>query len=93
MAARAKVRGRSVDGSGDSIMMLSEASETYPARPCVHFVYVQDVDSTYRAAMRAEAKSIPEPTDQPSGDRLAGFIHSFDNRWWVVATRGESGQR
>ena len=40
---------------GDSLVMLSEASEQYPARPCVHFVYVPDVDVTYRAALAAGA--------------------------------------
>jgi PhnB protein len=25
---------------GDSVVMLSEASADYPARPCVHFAYV-----------------------------------------------------
>jgi PhnB protein len=74
---------------GDSIVMLSETSEAYPARPCVHFVYVDDVDITYRDAMRAKAKSILEPTDQSWGDRVCGFVDSFDNRWWV-ATRRES---
>jgi PhnB protein len=29
---------------GDSLVMISEASAEYPARPCVHFVYVDDVD-------------------------------------------------
>jgi PhnB protein len=70
-------------------VMLSETSEAYPARPCVHFVYVDDVDITYRDAMRAKAKSILEPTNQSWGDRVCGFVDSFDNRWWV-ATRRES---
>ena len=29
---------------GDSLVMISEASDRFPARPCVHFVYVDDVD-------------------------------------------------
>ena len=64
--------------------MLSEASEAYPARPCVHFVYVPDVDATYRAALAAEAISILEPTEQSWGDRVCGFVDPFDNRWWVA---------
>jgi PhnB protein len=68
---------------GDSLVMLSEASEAYPARPCVHFVYVPDVDATYRAALAAGATSILEPTEQSWGDRVCGFVDPFDNRWWV----------
>ena len=69
---------------GDSLVMLSEASEAYPARPCVHFVYVDDVDASYRAALAAGARSILEPTEQPWGDRTCGFHDPLDNRWWVA---------
>jgi PhnB protein len=69
---------------GDSLVMLSEASEQYPACSCVHFVYVPDVDATYRAALAAGATSILEPTEQSWGDRVCGFVDSFDNRWWVA---------
>ena len=77
---------------GDSLVMLSEASEAYPARPCVHFVYVDDVDDTYRAALAAGATSIMEPTDQSWGDRVAGFHDPFENRWWVATHFREFSQ-
>jgi PhnB protein len=54
---------------GDSLVMLSEASQQYPARPCVHFVYVPDVDATNRAALAAGATSILEPTDYETDAR------------------------
>ena len=69
---------------GDSLVMLSEASQQYPARPCVHFVYVPDVDATYQAALAAGATSILAPTEQSWGDRTCGFVDPFDNRWWVA---------
>lgn len=69
---------------GDSLVMVSDASEAFPARPCVLFVYVDDVDSTHRAALVAGATSILEPSDQPWGDRVGGFHDPFDNRWWVA---------
>ena len=65
-------------------MMLSEASQQYPARPCVHFVYVSEADATYRAALMGGATSILEPTEQSWGDRTCGFVDPFDNRWWVA---------
>jgi PhnB protein len=74
---------------GDSLVMLSEASEQYPARPCVHFTYVPDVDATYRAALAAGATSILEPTEQSWGDRTCGFVDPFDNRWWVATHQRE----
>jgi PhnB protein len=69
---------------GDSIVMLSEASAEYPARSCVHYAYVDDVDATFRTALRAGATPIMKPCDQPYGDRVAGFYDPFGNRWWVA---------
>ena len=36
---------------GDSLVMISEASDRYPARPCVNFVYVDDVDLIFDRAV------------------------------------------
>jgi uncharacterized glyoxalase superfamily protein PhnB len=68
---------------GDSVVMVSEATAEYPARPSVCFVYVRDVDSVFRCAMAARATLILEPTEQPWGHRVGGFHDPFDNRWWV----------
>lgn len=76
---------------GDSVLMLSEASTATPARPCVNFVYVEDVDSIFRKALSAGAKPIAEPTDWPWGDRVGGFHDPFDNRWWVATYLGQTG--
>ncbi len=72
---------------GDSMVMLSQADERYPARPAVLFAYVDDVDATHRAAVAAGATSIMSPADQSWGDRVGGLHDPFDNRWWV-ATHG-----
>jgi PhnB protein len=78
---------------GDSVVMLSEASEVYPARPCVLFAYTDDVDATYRAALVAGATTILEPTNQAWGDRVGGFHDPFDNRWWVATHLTEFAER
>jgi PhnB protein len=69
---------------GDSVVMLSEASPAYPARPSVHFVYVEDADAAFAKAIKAGASPIHAPTDQPWGDRVGGFHDPFGNRWWVA---------
>jgi PhnB protein len=69
---------------GDSVVMISDASEAYPARPSVMFAYTGGVDETCRTARAAGAASILEPTDQPWGDRVGGFYDPFGNRWWVA---------
>ena len=68
---------------GDSVVMISEASLTYPARPSVAFAYVDDVDATYARALTEGSRSIFDPADQTWGDRVAGIFDPFDNRWWI----------
>jgi len=70
---------------GDSPVMLSQADATYPARPVVVFVYLPDVDATYRAALAAGAEPIREPREQPWGDRVGGFHDPWQNRWWIAS--------
>jgi PhnB protein len=69
---------------GDSLVMISEASERYPPRPCVHFVYVDDVDAALARAVSAGATALSAAADQPWGDRIAGIVDPFDNRWWIA---------
>lgn len=69
---------------GDSLVMISDSSDAYPARPTVLFAYVDDVDVTFREALAAGARAIVEPAEQPWGDRVGGFNDPFDNRWWVA---------
>lgn len=45
---------------------------------------MNDVDLTFGKALRAGARPILEPSDQPYGDRVAGFHDPVDNRWWVA---------
>jgi PhnB protein len=77
---------------GDSVVMLSEASAAYPARPCVHYAYVLDVDAVFDRAMAAGASPILAPAEQTWGDRVGGFHDPCDNRWWVANRRGDEHQ-
>lgn len=68
---------------GDSMMMLSEASESYPAVNGLIYLYVKDTDALYRQALEAGAESLMEPADQFYGDRNAGVKDPFGNTWWI----------
>ena len=69
---------------GDSIIMVSDASLAFPARPCAHYVFVRDVDATYRRAVAAQAVSLREPTNQFYGNREAGVTDPYGNVWWIA---------
>ena len=74
---------------GDSVLMLSEACEQWPATPTGFYLYVEDCDAVYRRAMEAGAKSLMEPADQFYGDRNGGVQDASGNKWWI-ATRVEN---
>ena len=68
---------------GDSILMMSDGGEMYPPMPCSLYVYVADVDATYKRALKAGATSVKEPADQFYGDRSASVKDSSGNLWGI----------
>ena len=73
---------------GDSVIMLGDATPEWPAKSNSLYVYVDDVDTTYKRAIQAGATSVREPTNQFYGDRSASVTDPFGNSW-VIATRVE----
>lgn len=68
---------------GDSHVMLTEGMENFPPLPGSLFLYVPDVDATYKRAIDAGATSMMEPADQFYGDRTGGVRDPFGNEWWI----------
>ena len=69
---------------GDSHVMLSEATERWPAMPASIYLYLADTDAAYRRAVKAGATSLMEPEDQFYGDRSAGVRDPSGNCWWIA---------
>ena len=70
---------------GDSIVMISEAGARRPTTAFL-YVYVRDVDRTYRRAIAARARSLEAPIDLPYGDRRCMVKDAWGNTW-QIATR------
>ena len=68
---------------GDSIVMLSDASERAPAAPVMLYVYVPDADAVYKSALQAGGTSFMEPAVQFYGDRSGGVVDPAGNRWFI----------
>ena len=89
--ARVVERLESPDGSvrhaevliGDSIVMLGAPREEAKTGGVVLYLYVVDVDETYRRALAAGAASFQEVTDQFYGDRVGAVDDPFGNQWWI----------
>jgi uncharacterized glyoxalase superfamily protein PhnB len=57
--------------------------------PAFLYVYVDNVDETYRRALEAGAASIEAPDDMPYGDRRA-TVRDFWANVWQIATHGRN---
>jgi PhnB protein len=68
---------------GDSVIMMGEASEKWPAMLAGLYLYVPDTDAVYRRALQAGATSVMEPANQFYGDRNAGVKDPCGNFWWI----------
>lgn len=68
---------------GDSVLMVSQASEYFPPMPGAIYLMVDDVDKTYKKALEMGCTSIYEPTDQEYGHRSGGVQDEFGIYWWI----------
>lgn len=69
---------------GDSQIMVSDATEQYRAGSCRLYLYVDDVDKTYKKSINANGISLREPTDEFYGDRSSGVKDAWGNEWWIA---------
>jgi uncharacterized glyoxalase superfamily protein PhnB len=72
---------------GDSVLLVSAIGER-EAFPAFLYVYVDDVDTTYRRALDAGAVSLEQPRNAPYGDRRAMVRDSFANIYQIASRRG-----
>ena len=69
---------------GDSQIMVSDSTEQYAAGTSRLYLYVDDVDATYKSAIDAKGISLREPTDEFYGDRSSGVKDPWGNEWWIA---------
>lgn len=67
---------------GDSVLMISDATETYPQFPAMLYVQVSDADTIYNRAVDAGARGVVPPYNAEHGVRMAGFTDAGGNSWW-----------
>jgi uncharacterized glyoxalase superfamily protein PhnB len=68
---------------GDSLIMISPSTERDPF-PGFLYVYVDDADRAYRAALDAGATSVEAPLETPYGDRRAMVRDRFGNVFQIA---------
>lgn len=74
---------------GDSVVVLSAMEPPYKdATKASIYVYVKDVDATYKRALAEGATSVSEPADRPWKGRMAGVRDPFGNIWYMETYKG-----
>ena len=68
---------------GDSVVMISDASERAKATSTMLYLYVPNVDAVYEKAIKAGGASVMEPADQFYGDRSGGVKDPAGNQWHI----------
>lgn len=68
----------------DSVVMLADSTEDWPAIPAHVHVYVSDVDNSYQRALAAGAASIQAPVKKDDADKRAGVKDSGGTTWWIA---------
>lgn len=68
---------------GTSTVMVSEATERYPAMAAAFYIYVSDADAAMRRAIECGASLEMTVSDMPYGDRQGGVRDKHGNIWWI----------
>jgi PhnB protein len=67
----------------DTVLMLADAIEGWPAVPAYVHIYVADVDATYKRALKAGATSVQEPVRKGDPDKRGGVSDAGGTTWWI----------
>jgi len=79
-------QGRIIHGEmkiHDAVIMIAQSNDNWTERPGGMFIYVENVDNVYQAAIQNEAVSLMSPEQKEYG-YTAGFEDLWGNQWWIV---------
>ncbi len=68
----------------DTVVMIADSAEGWPAVPSYVHVYVEDVDDTFRRAVEAGATPVQEPVKKEDEDKRGGVKDAGGTTWWIA---------
>ena len=71
----------------DSIIMLADASEQWPAVTVLMHVYVPDVQKVYQKALTLGCEAVQPPRQQEGDPDCRGSFKDFAGNLWSVSTQ------
>ena len=69
---------------GDSVIMMGRTNDNTPAMPCMLYLYMENVDEVFQAAVDAGGTAVVPPMDMFYGDRSGGVSGPCGNQWWIA---------
>jgi uncharacterized glyoxalase superfamily protein PhnB len=72
----------------DTVVMLADGTEGWPAIAAHVHVYVPDVDATYRRALGAGATDVQAPVQKDDEDKRGGVKDPGGTTWWISTRVG-----
>lgn len=67
----------------DTVVMLADAADGWPAIASHVHLYVPDVDAAWARALAAGADPVQVPEEKGDGDRRGGFRDAGGTTWWI----------
>ncbi|MGN7821036.1 VOC family protein [Chitinophaga sp. 22536] len=71
---------------GDSTIMVGGSRDQWKPAPGQLFIYVEDADASYQAALDHGATTVMELSDQSYG-RTCGVKDPYDITWWITSIK------
>jgi PhnB protein len=72
---------------GGAHVLFGDGYFADPSMAAAIYIYVPDVDATYKRAVSLGAKTIREPADMTWGDRVGGVKDTSGNTWWIATNK------
>ncbi|SFN92035.1 PhnB protein [Paenimyroides ummariense] len=73
----------------DSVLMMSNSTESYKAHKTMLHVYVPDVLTTFEKAIANGCETIEKPINKSGDPDMRGSFYDFAGNYWAVSTQTE----
>lgn len=72
----------------DTVLMLADSAEGWPASPVHIHIYVPNVDATYQQALAAGAEAVQAPVKKDDAEKRGGVKDAGGTTWWIATQVG-----
>ena len=71
----------------DSVIMISDSTEDYPAQKAMLHIYVPDVYFTFEKAINSGCELIEKPINKEGDSDTRGSFYDCAGNYWAVSTQ------